>query len=106
MTGGPPMDELDWKILTLTARRGLIGATREDFFRDIRGLRYEDLEDSVQRLESDGYLAIEWTGPNRFILTILEKGSQLAATEYEKRLRTYEQRIESQRKAAGSVEKI
>lgn len=100
------MDDLDWKILSLTAKRGLIGATREDFFREIRGLRYEDLEDAVRRLETEGYLAIEWTGENRFILSVTEKGSHLAATEYEKRLKAYEQRIESQRKSAGHVDKV
>ena len=106
MAGPPALEDLDWKILSLVAKRGLIGATREDFFRDIRGLRYEDLEEAVRRLESDGYIAIEWTGENRFILTVTEKGSQLAATEYENRLKSYEQRIESQRKAAGRVEKV
>jgi predicted transcriptional regulator len=100
------LDELDWKILSLTAKRGLIGATREDLFREVRGLRYEDLEDAIRRLEADGYVAIEWTGPNKFILTVTEKGSQLAASEYEKRLRSYEDRIESQRKATGGVEKV
>ena len=100
------MEELDWKLLSLTAKRGLIGATREDFFREVRGLRYEDLEDSVRRLEAEGYVAIEWTGPNKFILTVTEKGSQLAAAEYEKRLKAYEERIESQRKVTGGIEKI
>src|SRR3972149_9490475 len=60
----PALDDLDWKILSLTAKRGLIGATREDFFREIRGLRYEDLEDAVRRLETEGYLQVEWTAPN------------------------------------------
>ena len=100
------MDEVDWKILSLTAKRGVIGATREDFFRDIRGLRYEDLMDAVGRLDKDGYIAIEWTGEDRFILTVTEKGSQLAATEYEKRLKAYEQRIDDQRKIAKGVDKI
>ncbi len=95
------MDEIDWKVLSLTAKRGLIGATREDFFREIRGAKYEDLEDAVRRLETDGYVQIEWTGPNKFILTVTEKGSQLAAAEYEKRLKLYQERIEAQRKAVG-----
>jgi len=100
------MDELAWKVLSLTAKRGMIGATREDFFREIRILRYEDLEDAIHALETEGYIAIEWTGPNRFILTVTEKGSQLAAAEYEKRLQAYQDRIESQRKAVGGVERI
>lgn len=100
------MDELEWKILSLTARRGVIGATREDLFREIRGSRYEDLEAAVRRLEVEGYLQVEWSGPNRFILTVTQKGSEAAATEYEAQLRTYRERIESQRKAADGVERI
>ena len=100
------MEELKWKVLSLTAKRGLIGATREDFFREIRMVRYEDLEDAMHLLETEGYVAIEWTGPNKFILTVTEKGSKLAATEYEKRLKAYQDRIDSQRKAVGGVERI
>lgn len=100
------MEELDWKVLSLTAKRGLIGASREDFFREVRGAKYEDLEDAVQRLEQEGYVTTEWTGPNRFILTVTEKGSQLAAAEYEKRLKAYQDRIESQRKGVGGVERV
>jgi len=100
------MDDLDWKVLSLTARRGLIGATREDLFREVRGMRYEDLENAMRRLEADGYLQVEWTGPNRFILTISETGSKLAAAEYEKRLKAYQERIEAQRKAVGGLEKV
>jgi hypothetical protein len=100
------MEDLDWKVLSLTAKRGLIGATREDFFREIRGLRYEDLEDGIRRLEEEGYVLIEWTGPNKFILTVTEKGSGLAAAEYEKRLQSYQQRIEAQRRAVGGIEKV
>ena len=100
------MEELEWKILSLTAKRGVIGATREDFFREVRGLSYEDLEDAMRRLESDGYVQVEWTGPNKFILTVTEKGSKLAAAEYTKRLKSYEDRIEAQRRAVGGVERI
>ena len=100
------MDELDWKVLSLTAKRGLIGATREDLFREIRGMRYEVLEEAVQRLEAAGHLQVEWTGPNKFILTVSESGSKLAAAEYEKQLKVYQDRIESQRKAVGGVEKV
>ena len=100
------MDELEWKLLSLTAKRGVIGATREDCFRGIRGLRYEDLEDAMRRLEAEGFIQVEWTGPNKFILTVTEKGSKLAAAEYEKRLKSYEDRIEAQRRAVGGVERI
>lgn len=100
------MDDVDWKVLSLTAKRGLIGATREDLFREIRGMRYEDLEASVFRLEAAGNISVEWTGPSKFILTVSESGSKLVATEYEKRLKAYQERIDAQRKAVEGVEKV
>ncbi len=100
------MDDLGWKVLSLTAKRGVIGATREDFFRDVRGLRYEDLEDTIRSLEAEDLVQVEWTGPNKFILTVTEKGSQSAASEYEKRIKSYEQRVEAQRRAVGGVERV
>lgn len=100
------MEELEWKILSLTARRGLVGVTREDLFREIRGLRYEDLENAARQLEADGYVQIEWTGPSKFVVAITEKGSKLAADEYEQRLKAYEERIQSQRRAVGGLDKV
>ena len=41
------MDELPWKILNLVAKRGYIGMTREDFFREVRGVIYEELERAI-----------------------------------------------------------
>ena len=52
------MDELSWKIINLVARRGHIGATREDFFTEIRGLVYEDLEEAILALEREDYIKI------------------------------------------------
>lgn len=100
------MDELSWKVLSLTAKRGVIGATREDLFREIRGVRYEDLEAAIRSLEAEGYLLVEWSGPNKFILTITEKGSSLAASEYDKQLQEYRERVDEQRRTGGGVEKI
>ena len=100
------MEELPWKVLSLTAKRGVIGATREDFFRDVRGLRYEDLEDAIRSLEAENLVQVEWTGPNKFILTVTEAGSRLAASEYDDRLKSYQDRIDAQRRAAGGVERI
>ena len=99
------MDELSWKIINLVAKRGYIGATREDFFTDVRGLVYEDLEKNLLSLERDDYIKIEWTGPNKFLVQITEKGSKLAKDEYEKRLNVYRKRIEEQA-GTGGLEKI
>lgn len=96
-----PLDELNWKIVNLAAKRGHIGATREDFFIEIRGLVYEDLEEAVLWLEREGYLTMEWMGPNKFLVMVTEKGSQVVRQEYEKRLDAYRKRIEEQRGQDG-----
>jgi len=99
------MDELSWKIVNLVAKRGYIGATREDFFVEVRGLVYEQLEVALLSLERDDYIRIEWTGPNKFLVQITEKGSKLAKDEYEKRLNVYRKRVDEQA-STGGLEKI
>jgi hypothetical protein len=99
------MEELPWKVLVLTAGRGHIGATREDFFREIRGIAYADLEEALRELESEGLIQIDWTGIDKFLCTVTEKGGALAAGEYAKRLAAYKKRMEEQHKSS-SIEKI
>jgi len=95
------MDELSWKIVNLVAKRGHIGATREDFFVEIKGLVYEDLEEEILRLEREDLITVEWIGPNKFLVMISEKGSKLVKDMYEKRLDIYRKRIEEQKGVAG-----
>ncbi|MFQ6060440.1 MAG: hypothetical protein ACE5KV_03965 [Thermoplasmata archaeon] len=90
------MDEFSWRILSVVARRGYLGASREDFFTEIRGVQYKALEDGLKALEEDGNIEIEWTGPNKFIVTITPQGSQLISEEYKKRLEAYEEKIREQ----------
>src|SRR2546426_12146585 len=73
----PPtgMDDLHWRILTLVAKRGYIGATREDFFREVRGVIYDDLEKAVLYLEKEGYVGLEWLAGSRVLVSITEKGA-------------------------------
>jgi DNA-binding PadR family transcriptional regulator len=99
------MDELSWKIINLVAKRGHIGATREDFFTEVRGLVYESLEENLLSLEREDIIKIEWTGPNKFLVQITQKGSNLVKDEYEKRLDIYRKRIEEQA-STGGLEKI
>jgi len=99
------MDEMSWKIINLVAKRGHMGATREDFFIEIRGLVYKELEEALLSLERDDYIKIEWTGPDKFIVQITEKGSRLAKDEYEKRLDIYRKRVDEQA-STGGLEKI
>jgi len=95
------MDELSWKIVNLVAKRGHIGATREDFFTEVRGLVYEKLEETLLALEREGFIKIEWMGPNKFLVMITEKGSELVKDMYEKKLDSYRKRIEEQQGTAG-----
>lgn len=94
------MEEFLWRVLSLTAKRGYIGASREDFFREIRGTSYSDLEEAVLLLEREGYINLEWVGPNRFVATITEPGSALVRDEYERRIEAYRKSAEeAERKA-------
>mgnify|MGYP001558589400 CR=1 FL=1 len=52
------MEDVPWRVLNLVAKRGYIGATREDFFREIRGVIYEDLEKAILALEKEGYVSL------------------------------------------------
>jgi len=95
------MDENSWKVLSLAAKRGHIGCTREDFFREIRGIAWVELEESVREVEAAGYVHIEWTGIDKFLLTITEKGGEMVRDQYEQRLNAYKARMEDQTKRAG-----
>jgi len=95
------MEELPWKILNLVAKRGYIGATREDFFREIRGVIYDDLEKTILELERGGYVGVEWLSDSRFLISITDKGSSEVRGEYERRLKVYQDRIAIQKSKAG-----
>ncbi|MCK4443212.1 MAG: hypothetical protein KAW09_01620 [Thermoplasmata archaeon] len=90
------MDDFSWKVLSVVARKGYMGATREDFFKEIRGVQYKALEEELRELENEGNVQIEWTGPNKFIITITTQGSQLVGDEYKKRIADYTQATQAQ----------
>lgn len=90
------MDDFTWQVLSVVARRGYMGASREDFFKEIRGVQYKALESELRELENEGNIEIEWTGPNKFIVTITTQGSQLVGDEYKRRITDYERATEEQ----------
>ena len=98
------MDDFHWRVLNTAAKRGYFGASREDFFAEIRGVRYKELEQAVKILEKNGYVEIEWTGPNKFVVNITEKGNDMVRSEYESRLAEYEKKIEEQKAAASPAD--
>jgi len=95
------MDEIAWRILNFVARRGYIGATREDFFRDIPGVAYEKIEEGVLDLEKEGFVNVEWLSDSKFLVTITDKGSAQVKEEYEKRLKVYQERVAGQQSKVG-----
>jgi hypothetical protein len=98
------VDDFQWQVLNTAAKRGYFGASREDLFSEIRGVRYKELEEAVKTLEDDGYVKVEWTGPNKFVVNITESGTEIVKIEYEKRLAAYEEKIEDQKAAASGSE--
>jgi len=95
------MEDLPWRVLNLVAKRGYIGATREDFFREIRGVMYGDLEKAILVLEREGHVTVAWLSDSKFLISITDKGSAEVKEEYERRLRIYQDRIATQQSKAG-----
>src|SRR2546427_6225827 len=95
------MEDVHWRVLNLVAKRGYIGATREDFFREIRGAIYDDLEKAILSLEKDGYVRLEWLADSRVIITITEKGAAGVKGEDERRLKAYQDRVTGPPSKAG-----
>ena len=98
------MDDFQWKVLNTAAKRGYYGASREDLFSDIRGVRYKELEEAIRALEGDALVEVEWIGPNKFVVNITEKGTETVKSEYKVRLAEYEKKIEEQKAAAAPEE--
>lgn len=100
------MDDFQWRVLNTAAKRGYFGASREDLFADIRGVRYRELEEAVKSLESEGFVTVEWTGPNKFVVNITEEGNEMVKSEYKKRLEEYEKKVEEQKAAAAAAKEV
>ena len=87
------MDEVVWKVLSTVAKRSYIGASREDLFKEVRGIGYDELERIILDLEREGHLTIEWLGFNKFIATITPGGSALVRAEYVRRIEAYRKQV-------------
>ncbi len=98
------MDDFQWQVLNTAAKRGYYGASREDLFSNIRGVRYKELEEAIRALEGGGLVQVEWIGPNKFVVNITEKGTEMVKSEYKERLAEYEKKIEEQKAATAPEE--
>ncbi len=68
------MENVEEEMLKIAARRGNIGASRDDLYKELRGIAYSDLEEMVQELERRGWLTIDWLGTYDFVVTITPQG--------------------------------
>ncbi len=81
--GSVMTSELGKRILLIVAKRGYTGADREVLFHNIRGIRYNQLEEEILSLENGGYITVEWVGPSNFTVSITPEGVELAKSYQE-----------------------
>lgn len=62
------------KMLKEAAKRGMIGASRDDLFRVLKGVAYSELEELIDELERKGYITVEWVGFADFVITVTPEG--------------------------------
>ena len=75
------MEDEAWEImLRELAKRGNIGASRDDLFKALRGIAYGDLEYLLEIMEQRGYINIQWLGSYDFVATITDEGLELINT--------------------------
>jgi len=70
------MKGLEESMLRLAAKRGNIGANRDDLFKELKGIAYGELEELAQELERKGYVTIDWLGTYDFVVTITPQGKE------------------------------
>jgi hypothetical protein len=61
-------------MLRLVAKRGNIGASRDDLFNELKGIAYDELEQLITELEQGGYITVQWLGSYDFVVTITPEG--------------------------------
>ncbi len=68
--------DLRHKILLMVARKGTLGMSKKEFFENIQGISYNDLEKELTRLEREALIQINWRGPADFTVLITPLGSR------------------------------
>jgi len=70
--------DLENRIVEALALRGFLGLTKNDLFVRFKGISYDELRASVERLEREGFVVVNWMGPEDFSLMITPKGAASA----------------------------
>ncbi len=63
-------------LLRIVAKRGLMGASRDELFKELGGIAYSDLERYIQELERKGYITVDWLGWSDFVITVTREGKE------------------------------
>ncbi len=66
--------EFEWEVLNLVAQRGKLGASKELFFKTMKGIRFDALKVNLDSLERKGYIRIKWSGTTSFLAYITDEG--------------------------------
>ena len=62
------------KALVLLDKRGSVGLKKQQFFQILRGVKVDDLQAELDRLEREGLVTILWYGASDFAVTITPRG--------------------------------
>jgi hypothetical protein len=68
------IENVEEEMLRIAAKRGNIGASRDDLYKELKGIAYQELEEMVQELEQRGWVTIDWLGTYDFMVTITPQG--------------------------------
>ncbi|MEE9150784.1 MAG: hypothetical protein V3U20_03005 [Thermoplasmata archaeon] len=68
------IENLEETMLRIAAKRGNIGASRDELFKDLKGIAYNELEELIKEMEQKGYITIDWLGTYDFMVTITPQG--------------------------------
>jgi small GTP-binding protein len=62
------------KALVLLDKRGSVGLKKHQFFEILRGVKFDELQSELDRLEREGLVTILWYGGSDFAVTITPRG--------------------------------
>ncbi len=68
------IENVEEEMLRIAAKRGNIGASRDDLYKELKGIAYQELEEIVQELAQRGWISIDWLGTYDFVVTITQQG--------------------------------
>ncbi len=66
--------DMENRVLEALALRGFLGLTKQDLFNRFKGVGYDDLKETMERLERQALVQINWKGPADFSVIITPKG--------------------------------